>query len=231
MQNFGMVCPWTKSRKHETDKTTDWLGNSFNRCPKIIYQKSPTFSSILAYFLQDMALQETQDGLQTCPGGWGGRAGGRAGGAIGRLLIGRRRRREGIALGRPNEAVQNGERGRGGRGRCGPAQWGRGRRREHSIIHDMVWYAQRPLESLLYGDKALNVTWNLRYTCTYRVTNKVGKWVGLTLIWDVQPYCLGADLARYPLVISLLNPFTDLMGHPVIVRKLIKSTVMRELYW
>ena len=105
-----------------------------------------------------MPLQETQDGLQTCPGGWGGRAGGRAGGAIGRLLIGRRRRREGIALGRPNEAVQNGERGRGGRGRCGPAQWGRGGRREHSIIHDMVWYAQRPLDSLLYGDKALNVT-------------------------------------------------------------------------
>ena len=53
-----------------------------------------------------MPLQETQDGLQTCPGGRGGRAGGRAGGAIGRLLIGRRRR-EGIALGRPNEAVQN----------------------------------------------------------------------------------------------------------------------------
>ena len=63
-----------------------------------------------------MPLQETQDGLQTCPGGWGGRAGGRAGGAIGRLLIGRRRRREGIALGRPNEAVQNGERGREGGG-------------------------------------------------------------------------------------------------------------------
>ena len=62
------------------------------------------------------------------------------------------------------------------------------------------------------------------------MTYKVGKWVGLTLIWDVQPYCLGTDLARYPLVISLLNLFTDLMGHPVIMRKLIKSTVMRDLY-
>ena len=42
----------------------------------------------------------------------------------------RRRRREGIALGRPNEAVQNGERGRWGR--CGPAEWGRGGSKEHN---------------------------------------------------------------------------------------------------
>ena len=41
----------------------------------------------------------------------------------------------------------------GGRGRCGPAQWGRGGRREHSIIHDMVWYAQRPLS--LYRETRL----------------------------------------------------------------------------